>query len=92
MFLRSFVATHISRLHSSMVAHMHDPYSKFHAITALTRRLFMVTTHGRPLCRVQDPLAWLYEDGDPGLDGPRFQPHRSWVTITIELLRREEFE
>ena len=30
--------------------------------------------------------------GNPGLDGPRFQAQGAWMTLTTEMLLREEFE
>jgi len=39
MTLGTSVATHISRLHASIVAHMQGPYYEFHHVNTHTRRL-----------------------------------------------------
>ena len=39
MMSRTSITSHISLLHASMVAHMQDPFSKFHDVIARTRRL-----------------------------------------------------
>jgi len=47
------VATHISFLHDSMVAHMHvNPFLKFHSVTVCTRMVVVVLASSCPLCWV----------------------------------------
>ena len=39
MMLGISMATHITLLHASMVAHIQDPFSEFHSVMVRTRRL-----------------------------------------------------
>ena len=65
------ITIHISRLHASIVAHMQDPYSKFHHVNTRTCRLLWclpMCSHGLSL-ETDTAILWLLEpQGGMGLD------------------------
>ena len=83
---------HIALLHISMEAHPQDPYSEFHNTTVCAQRLLGSLPLVGPWVEFRHHYYDFMMTGNPGLDGPRFQAHRASMTLTIELLLREEFE
>ena len=68
----TFVATHISRLHASVVAHMQDPYSEFHHVNTRTHRLLWSLRTVPAWVEFRDKYHDFTITGALGWDGPRF--------------------
>jgi len=71
MMLGTSVATHISLLYASMVAHMWDPYFVFHSVTAYTRRLLWFLPIVSPLVEFRIRYHDFMITGALGQDTPR---------------------
>ena len=73
MMSGTFVAANISHLHTSIVAHMQDPYSEFNHVNTRTHRL----SWSLPTVPPWVEFRYIYHDfmvtRAPGWDGPRFQ-------------------
>ena len=83
---------HIALLHMSMEVHAQDPYSEFNSITVRAQRLLWSLPPVGPWVEFRQRYQNFMMTGNPGLDGPRFQAQGAWMTLTAELLLREEFE
>ena len=68
----SSVATHISLLHASMVAHIQDPFSKFRSVMALTCRLLQSSPTVAPWAEYRTRYHEFMMTGAPGWDERRF--------------------
>ena len=86
------VAAHISLRHASMVAYIQDSYSEFHSPMVCIRRLLWSLPTIAPWVDFRTRYHDFMMPEVLGWDIPRFQLQEVWVTITTELLHREEFE
>lgn len=86
------VVAHVSPLHASMIAHAQDRFSEFHNITVRANRLFWSLPIVDLLIEFRLRYRHFIMTGNLGWDGLRFQIQRAWVTITSELMLREDFE
>ena len=83
---------HIALLHMSMEVHAQDPYSEFHSTTVRAQRLLGSLPPVGPWVEFRQRYQNFMMTGNPGLDGPWFEAQGEWMTLTAELLLREEFE
>ena len=92
LLLGGSMIAHIALLHISMEAHAQDPYSEFHSITVRVQRLLWSLPPVGPWVEFRQRYYDFMTTGNPGIDRPRFQAQGACVTLTTELLLREEFE
>jgi len=92
MMPRTFVATHISLLHASIVEHIQDPFFMFYNVVNRARWLLWSLPTVPPWVELKTRHHDFMFFGVPGWQRPRFQAYGPCVTISTELLRREEFE
>ena len=83
---------HIALLHTSIEVHAQDPYSEFCSITVCAQRLLGSLPPVGSWVEFRHRYYDFMMTGNPGLDGPRFQAQGAWMTLTTELLLREEFD
>ena len=75
-----------------MAAHVQDLYCELHSVVARTRRLLWTLSIVAFWIEVRTRFHDFMMNGALGWNRPRFQLQGVWVTITAELLCREEFE